>query len=229
MGYRYDKYGKTVTPHEHSMKLERGDSDAIAYQKYIEQNPELHNLTENMGVGDVRKYTTFQKGLILTPRTVSSWSLKPVETKSSIVESQKEPKSLIVLPSAKKELEKQPRKLKTEYIVAIIGAAATLLAALIGILPQIIKPAPVPTMTTIATMRVAQTPVTTFTVISPSETSEPSPTLTKVSTLKVRQLFYPKCMTLTLRLMIIMIILAFPCVLCLQATSLWVVAILIQF
>jgi len=57
MGYRYDKYGKTVTPHEHSMKLERGDSDAIAYQKYIEQNPELHNLTENMGVGDVRKYT----------------------------------------------------------------------------------------------------------------------------------------------------------------------------
>jgi len=36
--------------------------------------------------------------------------------------------------------ETKPRKLKPEYIVAIIGAAATLLAALIGILPQIFKP-----------------------------------------------------------------------------------------
>jgi len=69
-----------------------------------------------------------------------------------------------------------PRKLKTEYIVAIIGAAATLLAALIGVVPQFFKAAPAPT----ATSRPMLT--ATFTSLPPSQTPAPSLTPTQAFT-----------------------------------------------
>jgi formylglycine-generating enzyme required for sulfatase activity len=156
----FNQYGKTITPHEHFIKLERRDSDAIAYQDYIEQNPELRNLIRNMG--NTLKHATFKQGLLLTSRAVSPMPEKPIETKPSIAKS-------------KKELEKRPRKLKTGYIIAIIGAAATIIAVLMGILPQIIKPVSVPT----ATMVVAQAPTSAFTLLPPSATPKPSLTPTK--------------------------------------------------
>jgi hypothetical protein len=61
----------------------------------------------------------------------------------------------------KRKPEKQPRKLKAESIFAILGAIAIIIfAALIGILPQVIKPAPAPT----ATMNVATTATAPFSV-----------------------------------------------------------------
>jgi len=73
-------------------------------------------------------------------------------------------------PVEQKAFEKPPRKLKPEYIIAIIGAVATILAALIGVLPQIIKPAPVPTATIISTATVTRAPTVTLT---PTVTNTP--------------------------------------------------------
>ena len=68
-----------------------------------------------------------------------------------------------------------PRKLKTEYIIAIIGAAATILAALIGILPQIITPTLVPTSTsTLTATTFTETPTVTLTVFTPRATPNPN-------------------------------------------------------
>jgi len=85
----------------------------------------------------------------------------------------------LVREYAQKAPETPPRKLKPEYIVAIIGAAATLLAALIGILPQIFKPVmPTTTNTPTITATFTQSPAATFTNLSPSETPTPSITPT---------------------------------------------------
>ncbi len=84
-------------------------------------------------------------------------------------------------PIEKKEPEKPPRKLKTEYIIAILGAVATILAVLIGILPQIIKPAPAPTTTLTPTGLVTQTPSVTMTALPPTQTLVPSRTPTQTS------------------------------------------------
>lgn len=171
----FDNYSKTVTPYEHFIKLEQGDPDAIVYQEYIEQNPELSNLVKNMG--DVLKHVTFRQGLLLTPHVVSPILEKPFEAKSSIAEPKIEPRKPVLHPSPITELAKPPRKLKTEYIVAIIGAAATILAALIGILPQFLKPAPAPTVTSIATIALTKAPTATFIVLYPTKTTKP-PTAT---------------------------------------------------
>lgn len=69
----------------------------------------------------------------------------------------------------------QHRKLKTEYIVAIIGAAAILIAALIGISPQIFKTTIPPGMTIVATTTVTQTSTAS---LLPTQTLQPSLTPT---------------------------------------------------
>ncbi len=107
-------------------------------------------------------------------------------------------------PVKKKAPEKPPRKLKTEYIIAIITTAATLLAALIGILPQYLNLVPAPTaiftVTTTATTFFTQVPMATLTItttrtpftpsltatftdLPPSETPEPRLTPTEALTL----------------------------------------------
>jgi len=74
-------------------------------------------------------------------------------------------------------------RLKTEHIIAIISATATIIAALIGS-PLIGKwLAPVPTATATATMTLTQAPIDTFIALTPTETLVPSLTPTKTSIL----------------------------------------------
>ncbi len=102
---------------------------------------------------------------------------KPVETKPEVVPEKNKPeKPVSASPVAQKAPEKPPRKLKPEYIIAIIGAAATLLAALIGVLPQIIKPAPALTATNTPTI------TATFTSLPPSQAPAPDLTPTPLPT-----------------------------------------------
>jgi hypothetical protein len=70
--------------------------------------------------------------------------------------------------------QKPPRKLKTEYIVAIIGAVAIILAAVIGILPQVIKITPTTTMPSVlsATSPFTQPSTPTYVILSSSKTPE---------------------------------------------------------
>jgi formylglycine-generating enzyme required for sulfatase activity len=75
-----------------------------------------------------------------------------------------------VVKSTSKKLEDARHKRDTAIVVAIIGAAATIIAALIGILPQFIKPAPLPMTTITATISVTQAPTATLTALPPSET-----------------------------------------------------------
>jgi formylglycine-generating enzyme required for sulfatase activity len=186
----FDQYSKTITPYEHDIRFGQGDPDAIAYQKYIEQNPELRNLVNNMG--DVLKHVTFRQGLLLTPRVVPSISEKPFEAKSSIAGPKIESRKPVLHPLPIKELAKPPRKLKTEYIVAIIGAVATILAALIGILPQIIKPIPTPTAVITAKIPATQAQTAKFTDLPLSETPEPSLVPTKTHTPAITPTPLPK-------------------------------------
>ena len=73
----------------------------------------------------------------------------------------------------KKDVKKPHRKLRTEYTVAITGAIVTLLAALIGLLPQFFSPAPVPTATNTPTI------TTTFALYhTPADINTPSKTAT---------------------------------------------------
>jgi formylglycine-generating enzyme required for sulfatase activity len=84
--------------------------------------------------------------------------------------------------------EKSPQKLKPEHkiaiAVAIIGAIATLLAALIGILSRFFPLAPVSTTTNTPTVTATFTlsPTATFTNLPPSQTPEPSLTPTQAFT-----------------------------------------------
>jgi hypothetical protein len=112
-------------------------------------------------------------------QTVQPEPEKQDEPKPPVVTDKKEPEKPVSPPPVKqKELQKPPWKIKTEYIIAILGAAATILAALIGILPQIIKPTPTPTATKTATMPLTQAPTATNIFIPPSVTPRPSFTST---------------------------------------------------
>jgi len=81
------------------------------------------------------------------------------------------------------------RKIKPEYIIAILGAAATILAALIGVLPQVFKPIPVPTAIITGTIPVTQAPTARFTVLPPSKTPELSLTPAEALTPLVTPLY----------------------------------------
>ena len=79
------------------------------------------------------------------------------------------------LPASK--IKKSLYKLKTEYVIAIIGGGATIIAALLGspLIEKIFTPAPTPT----ATLSVTQVLTSTFTSIPISATPEPSLTSTE--------------------------------------------------
>ena len=77
------------------------------------------------------------------------------------------------------------KKPNPAYIVAIIGAIATLLAALIGVLPHFFSPAPAPTATLTATNTrtpITQVRIATFTNLVPIGTSAVSSMPTEIST-----------------------------------------------
>lgn len=80
----------------------------------------------------------------------------------------------------KKESKKLTPHLKTPYVIAIIGAAATIIAALIGILPQYFNPAPLPP--TSPTINSTSVLTTTSIVLPPSATPRPSVSPTKAFT-----------------------------------------------
>lgn len=144
--------------------------------EYVEQHEYLPNDTHMKGV------RATQRTLHLLERSTSIHTDKLLELEKPILFSQDE----------QKEPKRPPRKLKPEYIIAIIGAAATILAALIGILPQFIKPVSAPTVT----KTITSTAKTVFTQIptaivnglppsqtfTPSLTPEPSLTPTKLYT-----------------------------------------------
>lgn len=142
------------------------------------QNISIHvngNLQGNLIVGNENAVQS---------QVIQSTPEKPVKTKPPVdIEKKETEKPVLLPPGVNKEPEKPPRKLKPGYIVAIISAAVTILAALIGILPQIINPVPLPTTTITAKMSITQAPIALFTVISPSETTEPSKTLEPSHTL----------------------------------------------
>lgn len=71
---------------------------------------------------------------------------------------------------------KPRRKLNTSILVAVIGAGATILAAIIGIFPQLFKPAPVSTISASATV------VFTNSLPLSTKTSRPNATPTKTRT-----------------------------------------------
>ena len=113
---------------------------------------------------------------VVPSRTVQPSPEKPVEIKSAVDTEKREiEKPISVAPDIEKTPEKPSRKPKPEYIVATIGAAATLLAALIGILPQFFSPTTGPTETItfspIATTVFTQIPTSTITVLSPRATN----------------------------------------------------------
>ncbi len=74
------------------------------------------------------------------------------------------------------EVKKPPFKLKQEYIIAIIGAVATIIAALLGspFIGKMLDPVSTPTVT----MTVTQAPTSTFTSTPATATPEPSSTPT---------------------------------------------------
>lgn len=80
--------------------------------------------------------------------------------------------------------EKAHRKLKPEYIVAIIGLIGTILAALIGILPQVLPPVPAPTATNMpsATLSPVQIFPKPTSIVFPTATPSPSLTATLTQT-----------------------------------------------
>ena len=72
-------------------------------------------------------------------KLMKSLQLRAVQLERGAIE-------LLIYDMPIKQEKKSSRKLKTEYVIAIIGAGATILAALIGIVPQYLKPVPAPTM-----------------------------------------------------------------------------------
>ncbi len=78
------------------------------------------------------------------------------------------------------DVKRPPFKLKTEYVIAIIGAAATIMAALLGspLLERMFSSVPTPTLTLVAT----QVLTSTFTSTPVSATPELSLTATESST-----------------------------------------------
>lgn len=155
-----------------------------AYKEFVPQNypappgitgnPDASHPITNLNSNGVLKTIVFGKDN--AEQIQSSYQQEATQTEistASKVEESEKPKP--ALPIEPKEPEKPSRKLKPEYIVAIIGAAATLLAALIGILPQIFKPVmPTTTNTPTITATFTQSPAATFTNLSPSETPTPS-------------------------------------------------------
>jgi len=96
-------------------------------------------------------------------------------------EATKKPESRATTPEPEKFSSRKPFKLKTEYIVAIIGAVATIIAAIIGspLIERMFSQAPVPTAT--VTNQVQMLPIgsiveTIAPKLTPTETFTPAPT-----------------------------------------------------
>jgi LysM repeat protein len=77
------------------------------------------------------------------------------------------------------------RKIKPEYIAAIITAAATIIAGLLSspLITNLLSVTPAPIVTRTAMISITKVSTAPFTVLPPSETSKPSLTLEKISTL----------------------------------------------
>lgn len=105
---------------------------------------------------------------------------RPVIAKNLVANEEKTATKSEPIELHKHKIPKSSLKISTPVVIAIIGAAATIIAAIIGIVPLLLKPSSIPIATALiqapisTSTALVQVPLSTFSTLPPSETPFPS-------------------------------------------------------
>ncbi len=156
----FDEGGHEKLMKSLKLRAEQLQRSAVQTPKPTEMQSELHSKTESEQSKNISVHVDGNvQGNIINGNENAVWPEPetPIETEPPAISDEKKP----------------PRKLKTEYIVAIITAAATIIAGIFSStwIEKWLTPAPMPTSLAIMSI-LTISPTSTFTTFSPSETPE---------------------------------------------------------